>query len=251
VFPDKGINRIYWDLREESVPTDVPGGMMGGMGGGMPGGAAVQMPAGMRGGGRGGFGGGGPWVLPGEYKVVLDLNGQKYEQKFEVKPDAKHNITLEERKLNQKFSREAAALVQKGNQYMAAINAIVAQLDQIEKDVRAQKVEPSVLDAVKALKQKALPLQEAFAPSKPGQTQYRQPYFIALRGGTLPEQLRRVMSSASGYQGAPTQTVIDQFKDIEALLNPLLQKLEALVKTDVPALNKMLNEKGLAYIKLN
>jgi hypothetical protein len=59
------------------------------------------------------------------------------------------------------------------------------------------------------------------------------------------------MSSASGYQGAPTQTVIDQFKDIEALLNPLLQKLEALVKTDVPALNKMLNEKGLAYIKLN
>jgi len=60
-----------------------------------------------------------------------------------------------------------------------------------------------------------------------------------------------VMSSASGYQGAPTQTVIDQLKDIETLLNPLLQKLEVLVKTDVPALNKMLNEKGLAYIKLN
>ena len=235
VVPDKGINRAYWDLRENPMSVEAPGGMPGGMGGG----------------GRGGFSGGGPWALPGEYKAVLDFNGQKFEQKFEVKPDPKHNFTLEERKLNQQFTREAAGLVQKGNRYMSTINTLNAQLDQIEKDLQTQKADAVLLDAVKALKQKVDPLKEAYAPSKPGQTGYRQPYFIALRGGTLPEQLRRVAGSVSSWQGAPTQTVIAQYKDIEAILNPLLARLDALVKTDVPALNKTLNEKGVVHIKLN
>jgi len=236
-FPEKGINRIYWDLREESMPTDMPGGMPAGMG---------------RGGGRGGFGGGGPWALPGEYRAVLELNGQKAEQKFEVKPDPKHTFTLEERKLSQNFAREIAALVQKGNRYMATINSISTQLDQVEKDLRGQKAaDTALLEAMNTLKQKVDPLKEAYAPSKEGQTGYRQPYFIALRGGTLPEQLRRVMGTVTGGQGAPTQTVIDQYKDIEAVLTPLLGKLDALVKTDVPALNKLLNEKNFPHIKLN
>jgi len=59
------------------------------------------------------------------------------------------------------------------------------------------------------------------------------------------------MSTVTGSQGAPTQTVIDQYKDIEAVLTPLLGKLDALVKTDVPGLNKLLNEKNVPHIKLD
>jgi len=235
--PEKGINRVYWDLREEPTPTDVPGAMPAGMGGG---------------GGRGGFGGGGPWAFPGEYKAVLGLNGQNSEQRFEVKADPRQSITLEERKLSRDYAREIAALVLKGNRYMATINNLSTQLDRVEKDLLAQKAaDPALLEALKTLRQNLAPLKEAYAPSKEGQTGYRQPYFISLRGGTLPEQLRRVMSTVTGSQGAPTQTVIDQYKDIEAVLTPLLGKLDALVKTDVPGLNKLLNEKNVPHIKLD
>ncbi len=235
--PEKGINRVYWDLREEPTPTDMPGAMPAGMGGG---------------GGRGGFGGGGPWALPGEYKAVLGLNGQNSEQRFEVKADPRQAITLEERKLSRNYAREIAALVQKGNRYMATINRLSAELDQLDKNLRAAKAaDAAILESVKNLRLKLEPLKEAYAPSKEGQTGYRQPYVIALRGGTLPEQLRRVMSTVTGSQGAPTQTVIDQYKDIEAVLTPLLGKLDEVVRTDVPGLNKLLNERNVPHIKLD
>ena len=230
--PDKGINRVNWDLRESAPETgnrrsddDDDYFMMGG---------------------------GGPWALLGEYKIILDLNGRKTEQKLEVKPDPKHAYTLEERNLGRKFARDLADLNQKGDKYLKTMNTIWSQLDQLEKDIRTQKTaDQALLDAVKTLRTKAEPLKEAYAMSKPEQSGYRQPYEIALRDGTLPEQLMMLMYTVMESQGAPTQTVVSHFQDIEAALTPLLQKLEAFVKTDLPALNKLLNEKSFPYIKVN
>ena len=230
--PEKGINRFYWDLREAAPETgdaerddDDYGYMMGGIG---------------------------PWALPGQYKIVLNLNGRKSEQPLEVKPDPKHVYTMEERNLGRKFARDIADLNQKGGQYIKTMNEIWAQLDQVEKDIRAQKTaDQSLLEAVKALRAKAQPLKEAYAMSKPEQSGYRTPYEIALRDGTLPEQLMMIMYTVMESQGAPTQAVISLYQDIEAVLVPLLQKLDALVKTDVPTLNKLLNEKNFPHIKLN
>ena len=159
---------------------------------------------------------------------------------------------MEERNLGRKFARDIADLNQKGGQYIKTMNTIWAQLDQVEKDIRAQKTaDQALLEAVKALRTKAQPLKEAYAMSKPEQGGYRTPYEIALRDGTLPEQLMMIMYTVMESQGAPTQAVINQCHDIEAVLVPLLQKLDALVKTDVPALNKLLNEKNFPHIKLN
>ena len=56
-----GINRIYWDFRYQPLPAPAGGGQGGG-------------------GGGGGFGGGGgnngPFVMPGEYRVTLVVNGK-------------------------------------------------------------------------------------------------------------------------------------------------------------------------------
>lgn len=258
VSPQKGINRLYWDLREAGLPLETGMTGMRGMAGmaGLAQRTRAAGAAGGFGGGRGGFsmmgmGGGGPYVFPGEYKIVLDWNGTKQEQKFEVKADPDQNISLEERKLNQKYVREISALVPKGMRYIATVNSIVGQLDQLEKDLNSNKIkDAAVLDALKALREKMEGLQDAYAMSKEGQTQYRQPYLIALRGGTLPEQLRSLMGEVMRYPGAPTQTQINQFKDIESILLPLLDKLAAVVKSDVPALNKLLNEKNIPHIKV-
>ena len=233
-IPEKGINRLAWDLRdnpfdaeksEEEEDDDDYYYRRGGEG---------------------------PWTLPGKYKIVLDLNGRKAEQEFEVKPDPKQSYSMEERTLARDFARSVSALNGKGTKYIKTINALWTQLEQINKDLQAQKnADPQLAEAVKALGDKAEVLKEAYAMSKPGQGGYRQPYEIALRDGTLPEILSGTMSTAMNSQGAPTRTYADSFKDVEEILVPLLGKLETLVKTDVQALNKLLNEKGVPHIKLN
>lgn len=268
VSPEKGINRVYWDLREEIMPADmgmmgmggmtrgvvggVVGGVIGGTVEGASGGGQRTVPMGAAGGsGRGGMMmGGGIYVLPGEYGAVLDFNGAKAEQKFEVKPDPKHNISIEERQLNRKYAKEISALNSRGMRYISTVAAVAAQLDQLEKDIRTQKGDAALTDGVKALRQKIEALQNAYGLSKEGQTMYRQPVLIALRGGTLPEQLRSLAGEVPRYPGAPTQTQIDLYKGIEAILLPLLDKLDEVMKTDIPALNKLLREKNFPHLKV-
>jgi hypothetical protein len=113
-----GINRVFWDLRHQPLPT-TPGQPTGG-------------PAG--GGGGGFFGGGGnngPFVLPGEYRVTLVVGGKDIATKpVRVVGDIAVQMTDADRKTwhdtavalhrLQEVANEAAdAVTQLGTQYQA------------------------------------------------------------------------------------------------------------------------------------
>ena len=72
---------------------------------------------------------------------------------------------------------------------------------------------------------------------------------VALRGGTLPEQISRLRYSILSYQGAPTQTQIAQFEDIKQVMQPLLDIAEEIKTKDIPELNILLNELKFPVIK--
>jgi hypothetical protein len=55
---------------------------------------------------------------------------------------------------------------------------------------------------------------------------------------------------AGGYPGAPTQMAIDKIEKAKAFLAPLQKKMAELLETDVPALNKLLAEKGILFINI-
>jgi hypothetical protein len=74
---------------------------------------------------------------------------------------------------------------------------------------------------------------------------------VALRGGTLPEQISRLRGSISRYQGAPTQTQIDQYNDIKTKVTPLLEMAAEIQKKDIPELNVLLNEVKFPFIKIS
>jgi hypothetical protein len=82
-----------------------------------------------------------------------------------------------------------------------------------------------------------------------GRTGYKRPVIVALRGGTLPEQISRLQYSVMGYQGAPTQTQIDRFENIKQVMQPLLDLAEMLKTKDIPELNALLNELKFPVIK--
>ena len=115
-----GINRIYWDLRYQPLtnPPNVP-----------------QAQQGSGGGGGGGFGGGGgnngPFVLPGEYRVTLVVDGRDVATKpVRIAGDAAVQMTDADRKtwhdtalalhrLQEQANEAADAVAQLGTQYQA------------------------------------------------------------------------------------------------------------------------------------
>jgi len=231
VSREKGLNRVYWNLR---VQQEEPSGTGDSRGGG----------------GRFGRSSRGPYALPGEYRVVLQFHDQRMERTFVVNADPHHTFTIEERMQNQNLVREVGALTTEGGELISSMQRLMEQLTSVEEKMESENISLKNLnDKLMNVKKAVEEIQEAYSYSVEGATGYKRPVLVALRGGTLPEQISRLRSSISGYQGPPTQTQIDQFNDIKQVVNPLLEKAKAIQGKDIPELNKLLEDAGLPPIK--
>ena len=226
-----GLNRVYWNLREGAGPSPAAAAAMSGFGGG-----------------RGGMAGG-PWALPGEYKAVLSVNGKTYEKPAVVLEDELQGIAMEERRLAQKYLREAQDLSQKGRNLIQTMDGMSKQLDDLRASLSSSKqADQAVVDAHKKVKDKLDSIRSVYFVSPPGQTGYRRPLLTAFRGGTTAELVNGIAGSFSGM-GAPTQTAIDLLNDLRAFLEPQLAKMKEIQDKDLAELNRLLAEKGIPYIK--
>ncbi len=228
---NRGVNRIYWNLREQRA-------------------AAAVSPVAQ---GRRGRGfSGGPFVLPGDYTIVLQFKNKKIEKNLTVKAYDKHSFSLEERKLNQKFVEDIGSLVNQGTALISSMTALMEQLQDLERRIKAEKVtHPGLKEMLNDLKSKVGQIQETYSYSVEGATGYRRPVIVALRGGTLPEQISRLRGSVSRYQGAPTQTQIDQYNNFKSEVTPLFEMAAEIQKTDIPKLNTLLIEAKFPFIKIS
>ena len=225
----KGLNRIYWNLREQ----------MG-----------EQQESGTSQGGGNRRSSGGPYTLPGEYKVVLQLNDLKIEKSVTVKPDPRHTFTFEDRMKNQIFVKELGRVMMRGRTLISSMENLMEQLQSVEERMRSENiVRQDLTDTLMNVKKEVGAIQEAYSYSVEGATGYKRPVLVALRGGTLPEQISRLLGSVSRYQGPPTQTQIDQYNDITLRVVPLLEKARDVQDKDIAALNLLLEEANLPPIK--
>jgi hypothetical protein len=193
---------------------------------------------------------GGSYVLPGEYRVELEVNGVKQAKTLTVKPFNKHDFTMEDRKLNQKYAQEIGALAQKGSALIRSMTDLDEELKSVSSRARAAGIKDERLSTkMKDIQAKVDKIQKAYSRSVEGRTGYKRPVLVALRGGTLPEQISRLQYSVMGYQGAPTKTQLDRFENIKQVMQPLLDLAEVLKTKDIPELNTLLNELKFPVIR--
>jgi hypothetical protein len=225
---NRGLNKIYWSLRVQSE---------------------AQAPAApSRGRFRRSFGG--SYCYPGEYTVVLELGDERYEQALTVKADPRHSFTLADRERNREFAEEIGTLNRLGAGLIRDMEALDTQLKDVEGRLRTSGISDQALAGkLEAVKTKVAHIRETYSYSVAGRTGYRRPVMVALRGGTLPEQLSRLRGSVSRYQGAPTRTQISHFNEIKNRVEPLLQTAAEIREKDIPEINRMLNALDFPVIK--
>jgi hypothetical protein len=209
-----GINEVVWDWRQDR-PYEPAAGGRGGRGGGGGGG----------GGGRGGGVPDGPIVLPGIYTVSMEAGGRTHSSTVEVIADPRRPMTQADRTTRQTALESLHVVAVPINDATQAAQRLGEQLDAAEALIDAAVGAPESLATELAAIREELEAVEAVLG-----------------------RARQNAGVASAIQGSSTRPTEDHLWQVDhawELMPGVVERVNALVRTRVPALNARLYAEGV------
>jgi photosystem II stability/assembly factor-like uncharacterized protein len=215
---EAGLNRFVWDLRYPDA-TRFPG---------------LIMWAGNT---------SGPRVAPGTYQVKLTVDGNTMTQTFDVTKDPRLETTQADfakqldllLKIRDKFSETSEAILQ--------IREARKQIEDITNRVKDQPNGKAVAEAATSLKTKLTAVEEELYQTKNQSSQDPLNYPIRLNN-----KLAALMGVAGGSDSAPTEQTYAVFEELVGKIDAQLKKLEAAMRTDLPAFNKIVRDQDIPAV---
>jgi hypothetical protein len=184
----------------------------------------------------------GPVAAPGQYRVRLEVAGQRHEAAFEIRKDPRVSATQAD------FDAQFALRMRirdKLTEVHEAINGIRALRTQIEGwEKRAEGSGGARLRrAAGALKTKLAGVEEELiqVKAKSRQDTLNYPAKLNLKIGGL-------AMAVGGADFAPTKAMYDVFDDLSKRAETQLVKWRAIAKTDVPAFDKLVRGSGVPAV---
>jgi hypothetical protein len=223
-----GMHRFVWDLHYPGAG----GGRRGGM-------AALAAMFGF---------GGGPWAVPGDYTVKLTADGQTYSQPLTVKMDPRVRVSQADLQKQFELAQQVLARTAEVNAASQQAAALQKRLQEIGPQLAARKAKEkelaNILDAldkrVSAILGKPPAGELGGTPEPTDRTTLR--YVSGALG-----QVERVVESDDA---APSADASAAYAQDDQIAQAALAKWEAIVSTDLPALNKELHRAKIDEIEL-
>src|SRR5262245_13468322 len=187
----------------------------------------------------------GPRAVPGIYQVKLNVDGKTLTQSFEVKKDPRLETTPADfakqldllLKVRDKFSETSEAVLQ--------IRDARKQIDDITNRLKDQPTGKTIADAAKTLKAKLAAIEEELYQTKNQSNQDPLNYPIRLNNKLA--ALNGVVGSADA---APTDQAYAVYEELVSRINVQLQRLEATMRTDLPAFNKLVRDQDIPAVMM-
>jgi photosystem II stability/assembly factor-like uncharacterized protein len=181
----------------------------------------------------------GPWVMTGQYTVVLTVNGKNYSQPLTVKIDPRVKTT-------------PAGLAQQFRQSQQLYNQLLTLAPAVEQagDLRKQikglqkQAQGEVLTAVNALDQKLDEVAGGGAPRRPGAG--NQPPNL----GLMRARYLALLGMLQEADVAPSTQASAAVDELAKQLVPLMQGWQKIRSKDLPGLNQQLKNANLPELKL-
>lgn len=218
---DKGINRVYWNFREQTEQEGAsrPTGGFGFMRGGLT-------------------------VLPGEYTVKIKYDDLEVSQPFTVKSDPRLKVDLEVLKANYEAGKTA-------QQLNTTITSASRQIEETQKAVqtvleytRTNRTPETrkLMNAANELDKKLKELSGILnpVPAKQG---------IADRSAGLNNQVREAVSMMSGEIEPIGQAAKVKYEKVKAKVEAFLEKYNNFYQTDVENFKNLVKESGFSLFK--
>src|SRR5438132_703956 len=184
----------------------------------------------------------GPVSAPGQYRVRLEVGGERHEAAFEIRKDPRVSATQAD--LDAQFALRMC-IRDKLTEVHEAINGIRALRTQVEGwEKRAEgSAGARVRRGASSLKTKIAAVEEELiqVKAKSRQDTLNYPAKLNLKIGGL-------AMSVGGADFAPTKAMYDVFDDLSKRAETQLTKWRAIAKTDVPAFDKLVRGSGVPAV---
>ncbi|MDC8002533.1 glycosyl hydrolase [Aureisphaera galaxeae] len=184
-----------------------------------------------------------PKAVPGEYKVVLQVDDEVQSQSFTISPNKNGEASIAEMQLQYDFITDINETVDHAHKSIKKIRKIKDQLDAFQKQYKGN-------DAVKDLLEKAKTLSEQFSEIEKTlyQTKNRSgqdPLNFPIR---LTNKLAHLNSLVGMGDFPPTEQDIAVKNELTQKINIELVKFDNLVSKEVAAFNTAFNALNLNYL---
>ncbi|WP_224488354.1 WD40/YVTN/BNR-like repeat-containing protein [Robertkochia flava] len=184
-------------------------------------------------------------AVPGEYQVVLNVNGEEQSRTFEILPDPRAEVTVEEMQEQFDFVKEINATVDEAHKAIKKIRRVNSQLDTFIERYGDQEETAALVEKAKAMKEKLGEVEKALY-----QTQNRSgqdPLNYPIR---LTNKLAHLNSLVTLGDFPPTAQDRAVKEELTKEILAELEKYNAVVDAEIDTFNKEFNSKQLEYLNL-
>ena len=185
----------------------------------------------------------GPRASPGTYQVKLTVDGKTMTQSFEVKKDPRIATTQEE------FAKQFELLTRIRDKFNETSDAVLQirdarkQIDDITNRTKDQPSGKAIADAARTLKAKLTAVEEELYQTKNQSSQDPLNYPIRLNN-----KLAALAGVVAEADAAPTDQSLVVFAELGAKIDDQLRKLAEVMRTDLPAFNKLVREQDIPAV---
>ncbi len=189
-----------------------------------------------------------PITPPGEYKVEVTVDGQKFEEKAVVAPDPRFPYAPEADQARFDGVAELIGVSHRLNQAITTVRQVRREFEEVKKQVEKEPAGSEIRKKLEVFDAKLTNLERKVLP--PSVATYSVSREEALRGGGISSLILNLASSLTSYPAKPTKTDESQLKEIDLAVAEIIKAVNKFNREEVPSLNSFLQNKKLKTVKI-
>ena len=189
-----------------------------------------------------------PLAPGGVYTVELESGGRKIQKKLRLNDDPRITFPEGERAEQQEMLANMLAVSRRLGLAVTGATSIRRQVNALEAEWKKTGPPPDAAGlALKAFGENLVKLEKDVIPPELGSA--RNTRENTLRGGAVSQAILMLSLSVSGFPSAPTRQETMQAREIQETVESVAARLNTLIRVDLAALNKVLQDNKLKTIQ--
>ncbi len=183
----------------------------------------------------------GPLVLPGEYKVTMEVGDQKITKTLVVSEDPRIDISFADRKAQHDALFELHHLYPYVTAASKAVDDLNKEMDNVLKTLKkVSDVPENITEYIEATKNELDDIKIKLIGDPE----------LGIRGRAFSVQgsLSMIGNALESYTEAPTERQLQQIEDKKQELETLIGRINTIIQENVPRLNEMLIEREIPHV---
>ncbi|MBT8185343.1 MAG: glycosyl hydrolase, partial [Eudoraea sp.] len=185
----------------------------------------------------------GPKAVPGNYRVVLNVNGNAIEKTFRIIPDPRAEVTVAEMQKQYDFITEINTTIDRAHQSIKKIRRITASLDAFNEQYKDNEATRELVEKAKKLKKDMGEVEKALYQTKNRSGQ--DPLNFPIR---LTNKLGHLNSLVAIDDFPPTDQDIAVKNELTEKIESQLKTFDAMISEEIREFNAAFNELNLNYL---